>query len=134
MAFPTRRFAILVALAFSGATLLSLPASSSATTGLEQTLPVQVTLSDTGVKFSTVIKANTDMTLQMRITNKGAKRRWFRIGDRQSHALKKGQSEFVYFSFHVPGKVAWKSQAPGGKPFAGAFKVKPADRFGIPQG
>jgi hypothetical protein len=134
MALSTRRFAVLGALAVSAAALLSLPASGSATTGIEQTLPVQVTMSDTGVKFSTVIHADTDMTLQMRITNKGAKRRWFRIGDRQSHALRKGQSEFVYFSFHVPGKVAWKSQAPGGKPFAGVFKVKPADRFGIPQG
>jgi hypothetical protein len=134
MASPERRFPILVALAISVATALSLPATGSATTGLEETLPVQVTLSDAGVKFSEKFDANTDLTLQMRITNKGATRRWFRIGDRQTHALKKGQSEFVYYSFYVPGKVKWKSQASGGKPFAGAFKVKPADRFGIPQG
>jgi len=134
MSFPLHRFPVVATLAVSGAALLSLPASGSATTGLEETLPVQVTLNDTGVKFSEKFEANTDLTLQMRITNKGTKRRWFRIGNRQTHALKKGQTEFVYFSFYVPGKVAWKSQAAGGKPFAGAFKVKPADRFGIPQG
>jgi hypothetical protein len=91
-------------------------------------------MSDAGVKFSEKFKAHTDLTLQMRITNKGATRRWFRIGDRQTHALRKGQTEFVYFSFYIPGKVVWKSSAPGGKRFAGAFKVKVADRFGIPQG
>jgi len=134
MVSPKRRIPILAALAISGAAVLSLPATGSATTGIEATLPIQVTLNDAGVKFSEKFEANTDLTLQMRITNKGAKARWFRIGDRQTHALKKGQSEFVYFSFHVPGKVAWKSKAAGGKPFAGAFKVKPADRFGVPQG
>lgn len=134
MAPPKHRFTILAALAISGATALSLPATGSATTGLEQTLPVQVTMTEAGVKFSEKVDANTDLTLQMRITNKGQKRRSFRIGDRQTHALKKGQSEFVYYSFYIPGKITWVSKAAGGKAFTGFFKVKPADRFGIPQG
>jgi hypothetical protein len=118
--------------AFAMVTLF--PARVHATTGLETTVPVQVTLSDAGVKFSTVVKADTDTTLELRITNRGVRRRSFRIGDRESHQLRKGQSEFIYFSFHVPGKVAWRSRATGGRLFTGKFNVKPADRFGIPQG
>jgi hypothetical protein len=134
MASLNPRVALLATLAVSCVTGLSLPASGSATTGIEQTLPVQVTMTDAGVRFSERFQATTDLTLQMRITNKSAKRRWFRIGNRQTHALRKGQTEFVYFSFYIPGKVAWKSRATGGKPFGGIFNVKPADRFGIPQG
>ena len=124
-----RTFAVMAAIGLASA----LPATAGATTGIEVTTPVQVTLTDAGVKFDKVIKPTTDTTLQIRVTNKSSKRRSFRIGDRETHKLRKGQSEFLYFSFHLIGLVPWRSQAAAKGQYAGQFKVGPAPRFGIPQ-
>jgi hypothetical protein len=126
---PFRTLAAMAAIGMAAA----LPAVAGATTGIEVTVPVQVTLGDAGVKFDKVLKPTTDTTLEIRVTNRSTRARSFRIGDRETHRLRKGQSEFLYFSFRLIGNVPWRSQATGGKLFSGKFAVKLADRFGIPQ-
>jgi hypothetical protein len=117
----------------SAAAVLAVPGGASATTGIEVNVALQVNLTKHGVVFSRKIKATTDTTLEMRITNKTAKPRAFRIGNRVTHFIPPGQSEKLFYSFFIAGKVPWHSVASGAKHYRGAFVVHIPPRFGIPQ-
>src|SRR4051794_25706620 len=105
----------------STAAALGMPVGGAqATTGIEQTIPVQVTLTNHGVVFSRKFRATTDTTLELRITNRTAKARSFKIGNRAVRPLRQGESTLFYYSFFVAGKVPWHSVAVGGKHYKGS--------------
>src|SRR3954464_1521150 len=93
----------------------AVPSGAGATTGIEETKAMQVTLTKDGVVFNPRVRAHTDLTLEMRITNQAGPGRWFRFGTRQSRPLRKGESTMLYYAFFRAGKVGWQSFAPGGK-------------------
>jgi hypothetical protein len=115
------------------AALLALPGGAAATTGIEVNIAVQVNLTDHGVVFSRKFKPTTDTSLDLRVTNQTSKPRSFRLGNRVTHVLRPGQSERLFYSFFVAGRVPWHSVSPGAKHFTGAFIVHIPPRFGIPQ-
>lgn len=112
------------------AILVELPAAG-ATTGIDVTIPVAVTLTDKGVHFSHRLHATTDTTVRVKVTNRSSVRRSFALGWRKTHALKRGGVELFYYSFHVPGKTAWRSQGTGGKTFHGTLRVTLGTPYGI---
>jgi hypothetical protein len=109
---------------------LVLPVEARATTGIEVTVPVTVSLSDAGVKFSRKLDATTDTTLQVKVVNRSSTRRWFQLGWRRTHLLRPRGVEYFYYSFHVPGRVAWRSGGTGGKAFRGSLRVRLPIGFG----
>ena len=123
----------LAAVLASAAALLALPGGAAATTGIEQTLALQVTLTNHGVVFSRTIRPTTDTTLQMRITNKTTKPRSFKLGNRGRR-----RSGPVSPSSSTT-RSSWLARCPGtrspweGSTYRGSFLVHSADRFGIPQ-
>jgi len=108
--------------------VLAVPAG--ATTGIEVTIPVTVSLTDTGVKFSAKLDATTDTTLQVRVVNRSSARRWFQLGWRKTHLLRRGAVEYFYYSFHVPGRVVWRSDGPSVRAFKGSLGVRLPIGFG----
>lgn len=122
------RLALVAALA---AAFLVGPAGAGATTGIEITIPVAVTLTDKGVHFSHRLHATTETTIRVKVTNRSSARRTFALGWRKTHALQRGGSELFYYSFHVPGRTAWHSRAVGGKTFSGTLRVTLGKPYGI---
>lgn len=110
------------------ALMLAVPAG--ATTGIEVTVPVTVSLTDRGVAFSKKPDATTDTTLQVKVVNRSSSRRWFKLGWRKTHLLRHGGVEYFYYSFHVPGRVAWHSTARAGKAYQGSIRVRLQIGFG----
>ena len=109
---------------------LALAVPVGATTGIEVTVPVTVSLTDKGVSFSKKVDATTDTTLQVKVVNRSSARRWFELGWRKTHLLRRGGVEYFYYSFHVPGRVAWHSTARGGKAYRGSLRVRLPIGFG----
>jgi hypothetical protein len=104
--------------------------SAPATTGIEEVIPVRVTLTDKGVAFSHHLKPNTNSTIAVTVVNRSSARRTFKLGYRKTHQLQRGAHENFYYSFTVPGKVVWRSAATKGKAFQGTIKVKLAGIYG----
>jgi hypothetical protein len=119
----TRGLAIVVVIACCIAAILA-ASRAQATTGLEITIPVRITLTDKGVTFSHKLRPTTDTTIAARVVNRSSKPRWFKLAWRKTHTLQRGGSEVLYFSFRVAGKTKWSSGAAGGKTFRGAFTVR----------
>jgi hypothetical protein len=109
---------------------LALSAQAAATTGIEVTVPVTVSLTDRGVQFSKKLDATTDTTLQVKVVNRSSSRRSFQLGWRRTHLLRPRGVEYFYYSFHVPGKVAWRSTGRAAKPFRGTLRVRLPIGFG----
>jgi hypothetical protein len=99
---------------------------ATATTAPETTTDVKVTLTDAGVVFKPRVRPNTDTTLVVKVVNSAKKRRWFRLGGRQTQLLRRGASELFYYSFHLAGPVKWASGGGGGKTVAGRLHVRVA--------
>jgi hypothetical protein len=114
---------VLCALAASVATLV-LAGRAAATTGVDVTVPVKVTLTDRGVSFSHRLKPTTNTTLAVRVINRSSLRRRFTLGWRKTHLLQRGGVEEFFFTFYAPGKVVWRSAASDGKDFRGTIRVK----------
>ena len=113
----------------AGVAALASPPSAGATTGIEATVPVRVTLSDSGVLFSPKLHPDTNTTLVVRVVNRSSSPRTFTFGFRQTPPLKKGGAVLFYYTFHIAGKVPWRSHAAGGKTFAGLTNVSIAKMF-----
>ena len=120
-----------VCLTFAVAALAAIAAgSASATTGIEQVIPVKVTLTDTGVAFSHRLKPSTSSTIAVQVVNRSSKRRTFKLGWRKTHLLQRGGHENFNYSCSVPGTVRWRSAPTSGKTFQGTIKVKLAGIYG----
>lgn len=104
--------------------------TAPATTGIEQVIPVRITLSDTGVSFSHRLRPNTNSTIAVQVVNKSRVRRTFKLGWRKTHAIQRGGHENFYYSFSVPGTVRWRSAGTSGKAFQGTIHVKLAGIYG----
>ena len=120
---------ILGAATLAGVAALASPPIAGATTGIEATVPVRVTLSDSGVSFSPKLHPDTNTTLVVRVINRSSSPRTFTFGFRWTPPLKKGSAVLFYYTFHIAGKVSWRSHAAGGKTFAGLTKVSIAKMF-----
>jgi hypothetical protein len=118
-----------LAAALAGVSAFASPPMAGATTGIETTVPVRVTLSDTGVTFSPKLHPDTDTTLVVRVVNRSSTPRTFTFGFRKTAPLKKGTAVLFYYTFHISGKVPWKSHATSGKTFAGLTNVSIAKMF-----
>jgi hypothetical protein len=118
-----------LAATLAGVAALASPPGAGATTGIEATVPVRVTLSDSGVTFSPKLHPDTNTTLAVRVVNRSASPRTFTFGFRRTHPLKKGSAVLFYYTFHVAGKVPWRSHATRGKTFAGRTNVSIARMF-----
>lgn len=111
---------------------LALPGAAPATTGIEVTVPIKVTLSDSGVVFKPAVgklHPDTDTTYQVRVVNRSSAKRTFRLGYRSTKPLAHGATEDFYFTFHAVGTISWSAgnlQARGAK---GVFDVKLAKTF-----
>jgi hypothetical protein len=103
---------------------LVLVGGSTATTGVDVTVPVKVTLTDRGVSFSHRLKPTTNTTLAVRVINRSHTVRRFTLGWRKTHMLQRGGHEEFYFTFYTPGKIAWRSAASSAKDFRGTIRVK----------
>jgi len=101
-----------------------------ATTGIEQVIPVRITLTDKGVSFSHRLKPTTNSTIAVQVVNRSKVRRTFKLGWRKTHALQRGGHENFYYSFSVPGNVLWRSAGTSGKAFQGTIHVKLAGIYG----
>ena len=118
-----------LATALAAVATLASPPFAGATTGIEVTVPVRVTLSDSGVTFSPKLHPDTNTTLVVRVVNRSSTPRSFTFGFRQTQPLEKGSAVLFYYTFHLAGKVPWKSHAASGKTFAGLTKVSIAKMF-----
>jgi hypothetical protein len=121
-------FTHLVALlAVFAVSVLVMPRSASATTGIEVTIPIKVTITDTGVVFTPALRKlhpDTDTTYQVRVVNTTAKKHAFRIGYRSTKPLAKGAAENFFFTFHTVGKVPWGANNTTAPTAKGTFDVK----------
>jgi hypothetical protein len=126
----TRAFPVALVAGLAAVLLILLP-GAGATTGVEVTTPVAVTLTDKGVHFSHRLHPTTDTTIRVKVTNRSSTRRWFRLGWRKTHTLQRGGTELFYYSFNVPGRTAWRSQGAAGKTFHGTMRVKLGTPYGI---
>jgi hypothetical protein len=107
--------------------------TASATTGIEQVIPVRITLTDKGVAFSHKLKPDTMSTVAVTVVNRSSARRTFKLGWRKTHALQRGGRENFYYSFSAPGKVRWHSVGSVGsvgKAFHGTIRVKLGSLYG----
>jgi hypothetical protein len=115
---------LLVALA---ASVTLMPHGASATTGIEVTFPVRVTITDVGVVFTPALRKlhpDTDTTYHVRVINKASTKHAFRIGYRTTKPLAKGASEDFFFTFHAVGKVPWRASNTTAPTARGIFDVK----------
>jgi hypothetical protein len=90
---------------------LAAPLSSSATTGIETSVPVRVVLTEKGTVWTPALAKlhpDTDTTYEIKVINKATQAHSFRIGYRETKVLRKGASQFFYYSFHLIGKTAWQ--------------------------
>jgi hypothetical protein len=95
------------------ALLLSVPAGASATTGIETSVPVRVLLTEKGAVWTPALRKlhpDTDTTFEIKVTNRAAQPHSFRIGYRETRLLRKGASEFLYFTFHLVGPTLWQAR------------------------
>jgi hypothetical protein len=104
--------------------------AAPATTGIEEVIPVRVTLTDKGVSFSHHLKPNTNSTIAVQVVNRSKIRRSFKLGWRKTHAIQRGGHENFYYSFSVPGNVVWRSAGSSGKTFQGKIHVKLGSIYG----
>src|ERR1700710_359680 len=82
------------------AVALALPVGAAATTGVETSTPVRVILTDKGAQWTPALSKlhpDTDTTYEIKVINKTAKPGTFKIGYRQTKALRKGASQFFYY-------------------------------------
>jgi hypothetical protein len=123
---------LLAPLVACAAGALLMPHAAPATTGIEVTIPIKVTITDGGVVFTPAVRKlhpDTDTTYQVRVVNRASRTHSFRIGYRVTRPLAKGASEDFYFTFHTVGKVRWRA-GPAKAPTAkGIFDVKLAKGF-----
>jgi hypothetical protein len=118
-----RKSALAVGLA---AAALALPVGASATTGIESSTPVRVILTDKGPVFTPALaklKPDTDSTYEIKVINKTSKPGSFRVGYRATKTLRKGASQFFYFSFHLVGNVKWSAKSGSKTTKNGVFHV-----------
>jgi hypothetical protein len=109
------------------AAALALPVGASATTGIETSTPVRVILTDKGAQWTpalTKLHPDTDTTYEIKVINKRSKPSTFKIGYRQTKTLRKGASQFFYYSFHLVGDVKWVVAHGAAKTNTGTFHVK----------
>ena len=118
-----------LAATLAGVAALASPPIAGATTGIEATVPVRVTLSDSGVTFLPKLHPETNTTLVVRVVNRSASPRTFTFGFRRTQPLKRGSAVLFYYTFHVAGKVPWRSHATSGKTFSGLTNVLIAKMF-----
>jgi hypothetical protein len=107
--------------------VLALPVGASATTGIETSTPVRVILTDKGAVFTPALKKlkpDTDTTYEIKVINRTSKPGSFRIGYRATKRLRKGASQFFYFSFHLIGDVKWSAHSGKKTTRHGVFHVK----------
>jgi hypothetical protein len=105
--------------------------TAPATTGIEEVIPVRITLTDAGVSFSHHLKPTTNSTIAVQVVNRSKARRTFKLGWRKTHAIQRGGHENFFYSFSVPGNVVWRSAATTrGKAFQGKIHVKLAGIYG----
>src|ERR1700712_647874 len=133
--------AVVVGLA---AIALAAPLSSSATTGIDTSVPVRVVLTDKGTVWTpalTKLHPDTDTTYEIKVINKTAQAHSFRIGYRETKVLPKGASQFFFYSFHLIGRTPWlvKHGNVQGAGLKGTFNVKIPQSFsggaaGLPRG
>jgi hypothetical protein len=105
-------------------------AGAPATTGIEETIPVVITLTDKGVSFSHHLKPNTESTIAATVVNRSSKPRRFKLGWRRTKLLQLGGKERFYYSFSVPGVTRWFSTGAGLKQFHGRIFVKLGNIYG----
>jgi hypothetical protein len=105
-----------------------------ATTGIEVTIPVTITLTDRGVAFSHKLKPNTASTIAATVVNKSSKPRRFKLGWRRTKLLQLGGREHFYYSFSVPGVTRWFSTGARAKQFHGRIFVKLGNIYGADYG
>lgn len=85
---------------------------------------VQVTLTDKGVRIlPRRLRPTQNTTLAVRVVNRSAVRRWFKLGWRKTRPIQRGGSYDFYFGFYAPGRVAWRAGGADGKSFRGGFEV-----------
>jgi hypothetical protein len=129
MTFTGRSGRRLIAAALATATCLALPLAAGATTGIEKSVPVKVVLTPKGVVWTPslrTLRPDTDTTFELKVINRTSQPHSFRIGYRETKLLPVGESQFMFYSFHLIGKTPWqarhgKVQAPG---FKGTIDVK----------
>ena len=122
--------ALVVAL-LPGCATLALPERAMTTTGIETTVSVRVTLSDRGVMFSPRLRADTNTTIEVKVINRSSVARRFRFGFRETRSLRPRAAAFFYYSFHLAGRVQWRSRPTArGRTFFGKTHVAVAPMFG----
>lgn len=113
---------------------LVLPFGASATTGIETTVPVRVVLTDKGAVWTPALKKlhpDTDTTFELKVINKTRQAHSFKIGYRETRVLRKGASQFFFYSFHLIGKTPWQVKHGNvkGAGHSGKFDVKMQKQF-----
>jgi hypothetical protein len=108
---------------------LAFPIASSATTGIETSLPVRVVLTEQGVVWTPALSKlhpDTDTTYEVKVTNRSAQPHSFQLGYRETKILPQGGSQFFYYSFHLIGRTAWQAKHGNvhGAGFHGTLQVK----------
>jgi hypothetical protein len=87
---------------------------------------VRVILTDKGAIFTPALKKlkpDTDSTYEIKVINRTSKPSSFRVGYRATKTLKKGASQFFYFSFHLIGDVKWSAKSGRKTTGKGVFHV-----------
>jgi hypothetical protein len=95
------------------AVALAFPVASSATTGIETSLPVRVVLTEQGAVWTPALSRlhpDTDTTYEIKVINRSAEPHSFKIGYRETKILPRGASQFFYYSFHLIGRTAWQAK------------------------
>jgi hypothetical protein len=129
---PLRLKRLLFLIAALAAGTIVMPRGAAATTGIEVTIPIKVTITDRGVVFTPAVHKlhpDTDTTYQVRVVNRASRKHSFRIGYRVTRPLAKGASEDFYFTFHTVGKVRWRASTATAPTAKGIFDVKLAKGF-----
>jgi hypothetical protein len=119
-----RRFALVAGLA---AAALALPLGASATTGIETSTSVRILLTDKGAVWTPALSKlhpDTDTTYEIKVVNQTTRPSTFKLGYRQTKVLRKGASQFFYYSFHAIGDIRWTAAAGKAKTDDGVFHVK----------
>jgi hypothetical protein len=119
-----RRSALVVGLL---AVALALPIGASATTGIETSTAVRILLTDKGAVWTPALSKlhpDTDTTYEIKVVNQTTKPSTFKLGYRQTKVLRKGASQFFYYSFHAIGDIRWTAAAGKAKTDDGVFHVK----------
>ncbi|MEO9174164.1 MAG: hypothetical protein ABI317_01535 [Gaiellales bacterium] len=124
-----RKAVLVVGLA---AAALALPVGASATTGIETSTSVRILLTDKGAVWTPALKKlhpDTNTTYEIKVINQTRKPSTFKLGYRKTKVLKKGASQFFYYSFHLVGETTWTAAAGKTKTASGVFHVKVQKTF-----